>query len=418
LGARGKRGSARVVAQRFNLKQRVKRLTRLLNLNRLRATAFTTTEETMFERSSRLCAALLAGLSITTLAAAAGPDSRADAVKIIADMRRIVTPQGIEQTRAVPIGGIAQWISVRGTDRRNPVLLMLHGGPGYVSMPTSWYFQRGWEDYFTVVQWDQRGAGKTYAANDPAKVAPTMTRARMLADAEDMVAWLRKEFGKDRIFVLGHSWGSSLGIQLAQRHPDWLHAYIGIGQITDAMESERRGWRFTMDAATREGNREAIRELESIAPYAAPGKPLVLKDLYLQRKWLARYGGAVYGRTDFDAESAAAKLAPEYTDADLKTMWDATEFSSSRMLTDVLTQDFSVYTTFRCPIVIFNGRHDYNVSSSATAEWFAKVKAPAKRLVWFENSAHEIFNEEPGKTLVSLVRYARPFAEKAGDVAP
>jgi pimeloyl-ACP methyl ester carboxylesterase len=418
LGARGKRGSARVVAQRFNLKQRMKRLTRLLNLNRLRATAFTTTEETMFERSSRLCAALLAGLSITTLAAAAGPDSRADAVKIIADMRRIVTPQGIEQTRAVPIGGIAQWISVRGTDRRNPVLLMLHGGPGYVSMPTSWYFQRGWEDYFTVVQWDQRGAGKTYAANDPAKVAPTMTRARMLADAEDMVAWLRKEFGKDRIFVLGHSWGSSLGIQLAQRHPDWLHAYIGIGQITDAMESERRGWRFTMDAATREGNREAIRELESIAPYAAPGKPLVLKDLYLQRKWLARYGGAVYGRTDFDAESAAAKLAPEYTDADLKTMWDATEFSSSRMLTDVLTQDFSVYTTFRCPIVIFNGRHDYNVSSSATAEWFAKVKAPAKRLVWFENSAHEIFNEEPGKTLVSLVRYARPFAEKAGDVAP
>ena len=372
----------------------------------------------MSKRSSRLCAALLAGLSITTSAAAAGPDSRAEAVNIIAGMRRIVTPQGIEQTRAVRIGGIDQWISVRGTDRRNPVLLFLHGGPGYVAMPTSWYFQRGWEEYFTVVQWDQRGAGKTYAANDPAQIAPTMTRARMLADAEEMVAFLRKEFGKDRIFVLGHSWGSSLGIQLAQRHPDWLHAYIGIGQVTDAMESERRGWRYTMDAARKEGNQDAIRELASIAPYAAPGKPLVLKDLYLQRKWLARYGGAVYGRTGFDAESAAAKLAPEYTDADLKTMWDGTEFSSSRMLTDVLAQDFSVYTNFRCPIVIFNGRHDYNVSASATAEWFDKVKAPAKQLVWFEDSAHEIFNEEPGKTLVSLVKYARPFAEKAGDVAP
>jgi pimeloyl-ACP methyl ester carboxylesterase len=372
----------------------------------------------MFERSTRLCAALLAGLSITTLAGAAGPDSRADAVRIVADMRRIVTPQGIEQMRAVRIGGIAQWISVRGTDRRNPVLLFLHGGPGYVAMPTSWYFQRGWEEYFTVVQWDQRGAGKTYAANDPAQVAPTMTRARMLADAEEMVAFLRKEFGKDRIFVLGHSWGSSLGIQLAQRHPDWLHAYIGIGQITDAMESERRGWQYTMDAAKKEGNQDAIRELASIAPYAAPGRPLVLKDLYLQRKWLARYGGAVHGRTGSDAESAAAKLAPEYTDADLKTMWEGTEFSSSRMLTDVLTQDFSVYTKFDCPIIVFNGRHDYNVSASATAEWFAKVKAPAKQLVWFEDSAHEIFNEEPGKTLVSLVRYARPFAEQAGDVAP
>jgi pimeloyl-ACP methyl ester carboxylesterase len=372
----------------------------------------------MLKRSTRLCAALLAGLSLTTLAQAAGPDSRAEAVKIIADMRHIVTPQGIEQTRAVRIGGIDQWISVRGTDRRNPVLLFLHGGPGFVAMPTSWYFQRGWEEYFTVVQWDQRGAGKTYAANDPAKVAPTMTRARMLADAEEMVAFLRKEFGKDRIFVLGHSWGSSLGIQLAQRHADWLHAYIGIGQITDGMESERRGWQYTMDAARKEGNQDAIRELASIAPYAAPGKPLVLKDLYLQRKWLARYGGAVYGRNGSDAESAAAKLAPEYTDADLKTMWDGTEFSSSRMLTDVLTQDFSVYTKFDCPIVIFNGRHDYNVSASATAEWFAKVKAPSKQLVWFEDSAHEIFNEEPGKTLVSLVKYARPFAEKVGDVAP
>jgi pimeloyl-ACP methyl ester carboxylesterase len=372
----------------------------------------------MPQRSSRLCALLLAALTSAAPAGAAGPDSRADAVKIIADMRRIVTPQGIEETRSVSIGGIAQWISVRGTDRRNPVLLFLHGGPGYVAMPTSWYFQRGWEEYFTVVQWDQRGAGKTYAANDPAQIAPTMTRAQMLADAEEMVAWLRKEFGKDRIFVLGHSWGSSLGIQLAQRHPDWLHAYVGIGQITDGMESERRGWQYTMDAAKREGNRQAIRELASIAPYAAPGKPLVLKDLYLQRKWLARYGGAVYGRNGSDAESAAAKLAPEYTDADLKTMWDGTEFSSSRMLTDVLTQDFSVYTKFDCPIVIFNGRHDYNVSASATAEWFDKVKAPAKQLVWFEDSAHEIFNEEPGKTLVSLVKYARPFAEKAGDVAP
>jgi alpha-beta hydrolase superfamily lysophospholipase len=88
------------------------------------------------------------------------------------------------------------------------------------------------------------------------------------------------------------------------------------------------------------------------------------------------------------------------------------------MLTDVLAQDFSVYTTFRCPVIIFNGRHDYNVSASATAEWFAKVEAPSKQLVWFEHSAHEMFNEEPGKTLVSLVRYARPFAEKAGDVAP
>jgi pimeloyl-ACP methyl ester carboxylesterase len=363
-----------------------------------------------------ICALLLALLGAQVQA---GPiASRADAVKIVAGMRQIVTPQGVERTQAVKIGGIDQWISVRGTDRRNPVLLMLHGGPGWVSMPTSWYFQRGWEEYFTVVQWDQRGAGKTYAANDPANIAPTMTRPRMLADAEEMIAWLRKEFGKDRIFVLGHSWGSSLGIELARRHPEWLHAYIGMGQIVNSPESERRGWKFAMDAAKKDNNLEAVRELQAIAPYPAPGKPVVLKDLFLQRKWLGHYGGAVFNRTGFDAESAAIKLSPEYTDADLKTIWDGNAFSEKHLLAETIALDFSAYTEFRCPIVLFNGRHDYNVSSSVAAEWFARVKAPAKQLVWFEDSAHEMFNEEPGKTLVSLVRYARPFAEKAGDAAP
>jgi pimeloyl-ACP methyl ester carboxylesterase len=370
----------------------------------------------MVKPLSFICALLLALLGAQVQA---GPiASRADAVKIVAGMRQIVTPQGVERTQAVKIGGIDQWISVRGTDRRNPVLLMLHGGPGWVSMPTSWYFQRGWEEYFTVVQWDQRGAGKTYAANDPANIAPTMTRPRMLADAEEMIAWLRKEFGKDRIFVLGHSWGSSLGIELARRHPEWLHAYIGMGQIVNSPESERRGWQFAMDAAKKDNNLEAVRELQAIAPYPAPGKPVVLKDLFLQRKWLGHYGGAVFNRTGFDAESAAIKLSPEYTDADLKTIWDGNAFSEKHLLAETIALDFSAYTEFRCPIVLFNGRHDYNVSSSVAAEWFARVKAPAKQLVWFEDSAHEMFNEEPGKTLVSLVRYARPFAEKAGDAAP
>lgn len=351
-------------------------------------------------------------------ASAQKPASRAEAVKIIADMRRIVTPQGIERTQAVRIGGIDQWISVRGTDHRNPVLLMIHGGPGYVSMPTSWYFQRGWEEFFTVVQWDQRGAGKTYAANDPATVAPTMTRSRMITDAEEMVSSLRREFGKERIFVLGHSWGSSLGIELARRHPDWLHAYIGMGQITNSPESERRGLRFALDAARSDKNDAAVRDLESLGDYAAPGQPIALPDLYKQRKWLGYYGGAVFGRKNFDHEGAAARLSPEYTDADLRTIWKANDFSAERLLAETIALDFSKYTRFDCPIILLNGRHDYNVSASAAAEWFEKVQAPSKTLVWFESSAHEMFNEEPGKMLMSLVRHARPIAEKAGDAAP
>jgi pimeloyl-ACP methyl ester carboxylesterase len=341
-----------------------------------------------------------------------GPHSRAEATAIIADMRKIVVPGGIERLEKVRIGGIDQWVSIRGTSPRNPVLLMLHGGPGWVSMPTSWYFQRGWEEYFTVVQWDQRGAGKTYAENDPAKIAPTMTPERMIADTEEMVAWLRKEFGKDKIFVLGHSWGSYLGLELARRKPQWLYAYIGMGQAIDVPESERRGWAWTLEQARKDHNAGAIHDLESIAPYAQGAAPIPLADLMKQRKWLNYYGGMVYGRRGGDAEGAAFQLSPEYTDADLAKVWEGNEFSTKALLPKVLTVDFTGVRKLDCPVILFLGRHDVNVSSSVAAEWFARLDAPSKRLVWFEHSAHEVMNEEPGKMLVSLVRYARPLADE------
>ena len=99
----------------------------------------------------------------------AKPASRAEATAIIANARKIVTPNGVERLEKVAIGGIDQWVSVRGADRRNPVILYIHGGPGYVSIPMSWWFSRGLEEYFTIVQWDQRAAGKTYLLTDPAK---------------------------------------------------------------------------------------------------------------------------------------------------------------------------------------------------------------------------------------------------------
>ncbi len=346
------------------------------------------------------------------------PSSRAEATKIIADMRRVVADEGVERLEKVRIGGIEQWVSIRGNDRRNPVLLMLHGGPGWVAMPGSWYFQRGWEEYFTVVQWDQRGAGKTYVENGPSALAPTMTRERMVEDAVEMVAWLRREFGKDKVFVLGHSWGSYLGLELAQRRPQWLHAYIGIGQITDAPESERRGWAWTLEQARRDGNAAAVAELEALAPYAKNGAPVSLADLMKQRRWLNHYGGMVHNRRGGEAEGAAIRLSPEYSDADVAGVWEANDFSVGHLLTGVLTLDMGQVRRLDCPLLLFLGRHDYNVSSSLAAEWFERVQAPAKQLVWFEDSAHEVMNEEPGKTLVSLVRYAWPIAKRAGDVSP
>lgn len=345
----------------------------------------------------------------------AKPFSRQKAAGIIANARKIVTPDGIERLEAVSIGGIEQWVSVRGMDKRNPALLFLHGGPGYMSIPMSWWFTRGWEEYFTVVQWDQRGAGKTLLLNGRAALAPTMSIERMIDDAQEMVSWVARELGKEKIFVIGHSWGSYLGLEVAKRRPASLHAYIGVGQITNAPESERRGWQFALDGARRSGNSKAVRELQAIAPYFPPGHSSPLHDLYVQRRWLEYFGGSMAHRQGSEAESNLSELSPDYTDAEIAHIWDGNDFSEHYLLREVLGLDESATRQLDCPLIVCAGRHDFVVNAELAAKWCEDVRAPFKQLVWFENAGHLIMTEEPGKFLVSLLRYARPLAERAGD---
>lgn len=347
--------------------------------------------------------AAVAALFVLVLAGSASqqsapqPFSRSRAADIIGNARKILTPNGIERLEKVQIGGIQQWVSIRGRDRRNPVLLVIHGGPGYVLMPMSWWSSRDWEEYFTVVQWDQRGSGKTYLLNDPRKVGPTMTLERTVADAEEMTNWLRSQFGKKKIFLLAHSAGTYVGLQMAERHPDWLYAYIGVGEMADMPESERRGWKFVMDAAQRTGNAQAKRELQAIAPYFAPGHPSPLKDVFTQRKWVSIFGGTMAFRDGSKADTDLGELSPDYTDAEIPHLWDGNKFTEHYILADLLSHDWSV-PKLDCPVIFFAGRHDYIANSQVLAEWFARLKSPSKQLVWFENSGHMPMTEEPGSS--------------------
>ena len=158
--------------------------------------------------------------------------------KKIAESRAIHAPDGIEVLEPVTIGGIQQWIEIRGESVKNPILLFIHGGPGSASIPIARGFQGPWEKYFTVVQWDQRGAGKTYSQNSKEVQRATMNMERMQEDTLEVVNYLRRRFQRDKIFVLGHSWGSVLGLQLAHYHPDLLYAYVGVGQATSAWKNE------------------------------------------------------------------------------------------------------------------------------------------------------------------------------------
>lgn len=372
----------------------------------------------MRPRLTPLLSYLLALAALGTLALAradqpAQPASNPPAPTIIANARKILTPHGVERLEKLRIGGIDQWVSIRGRDSRNPVLLVIHGGPGYVLMPESWWMSRDWEEYFTVVHWDQRGTGKTLLINDRDKLAPTMTLAQSVTDGEDMVTWLRKEFGKQKIFILAHSAGTYVGLEIARRHPDWLYGYIGVGQMADMPESERRGWAFAMDAARKARNSQAIQQLKSIAPYFAPGHPNPLKQLYIQRKWVGYFGGVMAYRRDNDADSKLVELSPDYTPEELHHIYDGNEYSEQYLLPALVAGDWSVTRQLGCALFLFEGRHDYTANSEVAHEWFDKVAAPEKKFVWFEDSGHMPMTEEPGKFVVSLVQFVRPIAAQA-----
>lgn len=338
--------------------------------------------------------------------------SRVQAIGIIADDRKIVTRQGIEELLPVKINGAKQWISIRGKNKNNPILLFLHGGPGSPFMPTSWTVQSGWEDYFTVVQWDERGAGKTYVSNDPEALAPTMTIEQLTEDAADVVRYLRDRFGERKIFLLGHSFGSILGLELVQRHPEWFYAYIGVGQVVNTVKNEEEAYQFAFSRAVAQRNTEAIDALKSLAPYPGDPRKFTLYKLATQRTWLIYFGGQAYGRTSMEFEDNAQLLSPEYTEADLNARDAAQAYSVSLLLPDLFKVDFSSVRTIECPVFLFEGRHDYTVSHTIAAKWFEQLNAPGKKLVWFENSAHMVMEEEPGRFLVHLVNDVLPIASR------
>jgi proline iminopeptidase len=342
--------------------------------------------------------------------------TRDEVTGILRENRRIVSDRGVEESTTIEIGGIMQAISIRGRDTRNPILLVLHGGPGSPEMPHAFTFQSPWEDYFTVVEWDQRGSGKTYAANDPARLTGTLTIARMSADAVELTDYLRNRFHKQKIFLLGHSWGSILGATVADEHPELLYAYIGVGQEVNVQHGEELGFKATLAAAQADHNEQALRDLAALAPY--PGDKTNFQSVSLERKWLEYYGGLAWRRHGFNWVANTWELSPDYTQAEVDAISKGSLFSAMQLLPQLAAFNLDHVTSFRCPIFIFTGRHDLSVSHELAAQWYAKLHAPQKELVWFENSAHLPMLEEPGRFLLHLVTDVRPIAVRAGDAAP
>ncbi len=337
--------------------------------------------------------------------------ARRAATEHMASLLRIRTPHGVQSLEQVTLGGVKQWISIRGSDRANPVMLFIHGGPGDGMMAREWAFQRPWEDYFTVVQWDQRGGGKNGLADTSAALLSTLSTARDIADAEELVPILMKRFGVHRIVLVGHSFGTIIGAQLAAHHPDWFSVYVGIGQA--APKGEAMLYHDVLALAHAARDTEAIRQLESIAPYPNVPADSLPKDVALLRRWSRAFGGAWYGDTGWSTYADVQWLGPEYTDAELNAFDAAEGRVTSRVLrADFFDQPARLPRRLSVPVVFMMGRHDLHTPYSAARLYFDSLSAPSKEFVTFENSAHVPFLEEPGRFFAALLRYVLPLSER------
>ncbi|CAM3281629.1 Proline iminopeptidase [Sphingomonas antarctica] len=361
---------------------------------------------------------LATSLALTTPSAAQVspvPDPYAQGRAVVADINRIVTPNGVQETFEATLGGARQVVNVRGADRTNPILLFIHGGPAAVEMPIAWAFQRPWEDHFTVVQWDQRGAGRSFLLNDPAALASTLRPERYRDDAIELIELLQKRYGQRKVIVLGHSWGSIVGMMVAAKRPDLLHAYVGVGQVIDFRENEREGYAWTLARAQAAGNTEAVRELEALRPYPGPGA-FDLQKLGTERKWNIRYGGLAAGRDNADFYFRAPRLSPEYTTADRQAWDDGSAFTMKTMFPQLADISFAKLDRIDTPVFMFLGRQDYTTPSPIAAGWLNRLRAPRKKVVWFEHSAHLPFIEEPGRMFEELLTQVRPLSQTKASV--
>ena len=364
-----------------------------------------------FKKILKYSAIFVASVLVAAIASAAC--YRFIAQQSIARSRAIHSPGGINTLDRVSIGGVDQWIEVRGQSVQNPILLFIHGGPGSAFIPVARTFQGPWEKYFTIVQWEQRGAGKSYSSEDKEVLKRTMNIERMHADTLEMVNYLRQRFGREKIFVLGHSWGSILGLQLAHNHPELLYAYIGVGQATDAKQNEVVLYKETLDEAQRVQNQEAIQQLNSIARYPAPN--VTVQQIFTVRKWSGELiGPKSIGPKKSGDEAMGLKaifLTPEYSLVNDVDWIRGQLFSVNMLLADLSKVNFAdLGYDYRVPIFFLEGRHDPYTPSSVAKEFFDKMNDPDKHFEWFEDSGHFPFIEEPQKFTDALVQQVLPLA--------
>jgi pimeloyl-ACP methyl ester carboxylesterase len=293
----------------------------------------------------------------------------------------------------IRIGGAEQWILARSRDPASPILLYVHGGPGASQLTSNRRHTHELEKHFTIVDWDQRGAGKSFRA---IRDVDRMNIDQFVEDTRELAVHLLQRFGQERLVLVGHSWGSAIGALTAAKYPDLFHAYVGIGQVANMAEGEAASYQWTLDEAKRTHNQQAVRALEQIGPPPYTGD--WQRKTITERRYVARFGGEIHGSKVGAMGVVLRSLlrSREYSLADRVNLFRGLLGSMKLLWPQLMEVNlFERVPELQIPVIIVAGRFDHEVPSEVAARYFDALRAPSKELVWFERSAHMPQFEEP-----------------------
>lgn len=328
---------------------------------------------------------LNAGITILSQFAASTPQ--------IVDKNGNIPLNSITELRELELNGRKQWISIRGWDRNAPILLFLAGGPGGTQMAAVRHELAELEKHFVVVGWDQPGSGKSYYAEK----IKNITMDTYIEDGYELTKYLTECFGKEKIYLIGESWGSALGIFLIDRYPEYYHGFIGTGQMIDFAETERLDYKKAMEIALERNDNAIINKLEKngIPPYY--GKDLTWKSaVYLN--YLNAYMTSNPAIHNSGYNTLRDISSSEYGLLDKINFVRGIINTYNHVYQQLYGIDMRTdYTKLDVPVYFFLGRHDINAPTALVEEYVQVLNAPKKDIIWFDNSGHSPWINEPVK---------------------
>jgi len=301
----------------------------------------------------------------------------------------------ISSLEFIQLNGVKQCLMIRSYNIDNPIILYFHGGPGTSELPLVRKFNSDLEKHFTIVYLEQRGTGKSF---NKKIFTDSLCIQQFVDDGYELTKYLLNRFHKEKLFIMGHSWGTIISTKLVIKHSELFYAYVGIGQDVYPLKGEQISYNYALSKAIETKNKKAINELRQINKptyLSMDNNPKWYKQLKTERKWLTFFGGAIYNQKDYSQITKIYLKSSEYNLFDMVRFGRGSISSLKSLWTEVMKVNLlNGYTDFEIPVFLIQGKYDFNCPTELVYEYFEKITAPRKDLILFENSSHNPNFEE------------------------